>query len=126
ELLFKAYFSEGKNIDDAQTLILMAIELGLDTNELAQDMNSGAYTDAVIADVNEAQQLGVRGVPFFVFNRKYAISGAQGSDVFLDTLKKSFDEWKAANPKNNFKTIDGQNCTDRKSTRLNSSHVKIS
>ena len=110
EMMFKAYFTEGKNIDDAQTLVLMAIELGLDANELAQDMNSGTYTDDVIADVNEAQQFGVRGVPFFVFNRRYAVSGAQGSDVFLDTLEKSFAEWRAVNPENDFKTIEGQNC----------------
>lgn len=111
EMLFKAYFTEGKNIDDAQTLMLIAIELGLDANILAEDMNNGAYTNDVIADVNEAQQLGVRGVPFFVFNRKYAVSGAQDSDAFLETLQKSFTEWKETQPKNSFKTIEGQSCT---------------
>lgn len=111
EALFKAYFTEGKNIDDAQTLMLMAIELGLDANILAEDMNSGAYTNEVVADINEAQQLGVRGVPFFVFNRKYAVSGAQASDAFLETIEKSFAEWKDTQPKNDFKTIEGQSCS---------------
>ena len=47
---------------------------------------------AVMADIDEAQELGIRGVPFFVINRKYAISGAQETDVFLDTLQKAFAE----------------------------------
>ncbi|MXN91331.1 thioredoxin domain-containing protein [Flavobacterium sp. Sd200] len=88
ELLFRAYFTEGKNIDDAQTLMGFAAQLGLDANEFAQAMGQGAFTDEVIADIQEAQQLGVRGVPFFVFNRKYAVSGAQEPALFLETLEK--------------------------------------
>lgn len=88
ERLFSAYFTEGLNIDDAPTLTALAAELGLDTNALAQAMSSGAFVNEVIADVEEAQRIGVRGVPFFVFNRKYAISGAQETSAFLDTLQK--------------------------------------
>ncbi len=110
EKLFSAYFTEGKNIDDAQTLMLMAIELGLNPNKLAEAMNNGDFTNEVIADINEAQQIGVRGVPFFVFNRKYGVSGAQGSEVFYDTIEKAFNEWKTAQPENNFETIKGQSC----------------
>ncbi len=94
EKLFSAYFTEGKNIDDAQTITNIAAELGLDTNALAQAMGSNAFVQDVINDVEEARQIGVRGVPFFVFNRKYAISGAQESDAFLQTLEKAFGEWK--------------------------------
>ncbi|WP_417352361.1 DsbA family oxidoreductase [Flavobacterium alkalisoli] len=110
EKLFRAYFTEGKNIDDAQILMLLAIELGLDANKLAEAMNNGEFANDVIADINEAQQLGIRGVPFFVFNRKYAVSGAQESRAFAETLDKAFEEWQAAQPKNNFETIKGQSC----------------
>ncbi|KGO81140.1 DSBA oxidoreductase [Flavobacterium beibuense F44-8] len=110
ERLFKAYFTEGKNIDDAQTLLLLAIELELDANKLADAMNNGEFTNDVIADINEAQQLGVRGVPFFVFNRKYAVSGAQESEAFTQTLEKAFEEWQACQPKTSFETIKGESC----------------
>lgn len=110
ERLFKAYFTEGKNIDDAQTLLLLAIELELDANKLADAMNNGEFTNDVIADINEAQQLGVRGVPFFVFNRKYAVSGAQESEAFTQTLEKAFEEWQATQPKTSFETIKGESC----------------
>ena len=110
ERLFKAYFTEGKNIDDAQTLLFLAIEMGLDANKLADAMNNGEFTNDVIADINEAQQLGVRGVPFFVFNRKYAVSGAQESEAFTQTLEKAFEEWQASQPKTSFETIKGESC----------------
>jgi predicted DsbA family dithiol-disulfide isomerase len=92
EKLFAAYFTEGKNIDDAETLMAMAAELELDVTKLANVMGSGAYAKDVMADIDEAQELGIRGVPFFVLNRKYAISGAQETAVFLDTLQKAYAE----------------------------------
>ncbi|MNK40608.1 DSBA-like thioredoxin domain protein [compost metagenome] len=92
EKLFASYFTQGKNIDDAETLMAMAAELELDVTKLANVMGSGAYAKDVMADIDEAQELGIRGVPFFVLNRKYAISGAQETAVFLDTLQKAFAE----------------------------------
>lgn len=98
EAIFRAYFTEGKNIDDAPTLMNIASDLGLDTNALAQAMGSEAFVQDVVADIEEAQQLGVRGVPFFVFNRKYAVSGAQDPDTFLQTLEASYEEWREEQP----------------------------
>lgn len=94
ELLFRSYFTDGKNIDDYPTLIHLGAEAGLDTIALKAALENGEFADAVEADISEAQQIGVTGVPFFVFNRKYAVSGAQESSTFLETLKKSFEEWK--------------------------------
>jgi len=91
ELVFQAYFTDGKNIDSADTLMGIATTLGLDAQAFAAAMGSGAFADEVLADIDEAQQLGVRGVPFFVFDRKYAVSGAQDPAVFLQTLEKSFE-----------------------------------
>jgi predicted DsbA family dithiol-disulfide isomerase len=110
EALFKAYFTEGKNIDDANTLTEIAVTLGLDTEELAKDMSSDAFFQDVVMDVQEAREIGVRGVPFFVFNRKYAISGAQTLDVFVETLEKSFGEWQATAQPVKLDVTEGDSC----------------
>lgn len=89
EMLFAAYFTQGKNIDDLPTLLQLGVELGLDTKELQTVLKSDSYAENVKADILEAQQIGISGVPFFVFNRKYAISGAQESKMFLQALEKA-------------------------------------
>ena len=61
-------------------------------------------------DIYESQQLGVRGVPFFVFNRKYAVSGAQETPVFLQNLEKSFGEWKQEHPSVSLQVQEGAVC----------------
>jgi len=97
EQLFKAYFTDGKNTDDTTTLIQLGTEIGLDATALKTVLETDKYAEDVKADIQEAHQIGVRGVPFFVFDRKYAVSGAQESPVFLQTLEKSFAEWQKEN-----------------------------
>jgi protein disulfide-isomerase len=111
EKLFQAYFTDGENIDDYQTLIRLGIEIGLDGTALEAALENGMYAHDVENDVQEAQQLGVRGVPFFVFNRKYAVSGAQHSQVFSDTLQKSFAEWRTENPVVQLSVAEGPTCS---------------
>jgi len=94
EELFKAYFTEGKNTDDSDILINLGKNIGLEESELKEVLESDRFTDDVRSDIYESQQLGVRGVPFFVFDRKYAVSGAQETAVFLQNLNKSVAEWK--------------------------------
>jgi predicted DsbA family dithiol-disulfide isomerase len=110
EQLFKAYFTDGKNIDDTTTLVELGRELGLDAGEVKQSLESAAYAGEVKRDIAEAQYLGVQGVPFFVFNRKYAVSGAQAVPVFEETLDKAYTEWRAENPAPNFEVIEGESC----------------
>lgn len=93
ERLFKAYFIEGKNMCDASTLLELAKDIGLNEAEAREVINGDAYSSEVKKDIEEASQIGVRGVPFFVFNRKYAVSGAQPSATFVNVLEKSFSEW---------------------------------
>ncbi len=93
EKLFHAHFTEGKNIDDYSVLMQLGDEIGLNKNDLKKALEDGSYTNDVKTDIAEARQIGVSGVPFFVFNRKYAISGAQESEVFLQALEKSYAEW---------------------------------
>ena len=95
EKLFQAYFTDGKNIDDDAVLIQLGTELGLDTTALKAALENGTYAEEVRADIKEAEQIGVRGVPFFVFDRKYAVSGAQDSKVFLQTLEQAYAERKS-------------------------------
>lgn len=91
EKLFSAYFTKGKNIDDVETLSQIGAEIGIDAELVRKTLESNEYADAVRNDIQEAINLGLRGVPFFVFDRKYAVSGAQDSKVFLDTLEKAFE-----------------------------------
>ena len=95
EQLFKAYFTDGKNTADHDTIIQLGVEIGLDANEIKQMLKSDAYSEDVRMDIYEAQQIGVSGVPFFLFIDKYTITGAQDSSVFLqalNTIKKEIAE----------------------------------
>lgn len=93
ELLFKAYFEEGKNIADYTALIEIGQKAGLNKEEVKQVLHSDAFKEDVKKDAQEANNLGCTGVPFFVINRKYGISGAQDSGTFLKALEKAFAEW---------------------------------
>lgn len=86
ERLFEAHFVEGKNIDDVNVLRELAEQVKLNTTGLDVKLLTGAHSDAIEKDIELAQQFGVRGVPFFVFDRKYAVSGAQEPETFLKTM----------------------------------------
>ncbi len=92
EQLFAAYFTEGQNTADHKTLIKIGAALGLDEAEIKQMLESNVYADAVQKDIYEANELGIRGVPFFLFNNKYAISGAQQPQALLHALNKAWQE----------------------------------
>lgn len=94
EQLFKAYFVEGKNIGDHQVLKDTGVALGLDGTELEGVLSSDQYIKEVKQDVAESQSLNIRGVPFFVFNRKWGLSGAQPVETFLEVLEKAYAEEK--------------------------------
>jgi protein disulfide-isomerase len=95
ELMFKAHFTEGKNIADHKVLLDLAKEAGIPQKEAEDVLNSTTYRDEVLADISEAADFNIRGVPFFVFNRKYAVSGAQPPQAFTETLEAAFKEWSA-------------------------------
>ena len=111
EALFKAYFTEGRNIDDIDTLAFLGAAIGLDAALVKNTLTSDAYTVEVKKDIEEAQYLGIRGVPFFVFNDKYGISGAQDVKVFVQTLEKSFSEWQKEKPQPVLTVIEGESCS---------------
>ena len=92
EKLFQAYFTEGKNMDDKETLVSIGTTIGLEAEGVANMLDSEDFKAEVIEDIQEAEAIGVRGVPFFVFDRKYAVSGAQEAGVFLNTLQQTLKE----------------------------------
>jgi predicted DsbA family dithiol-disulfide isomerase len=110
ELLFKAYLTEGKNVNDLDTLSKLGIEVGLDSEEITQVMNSDTYGAEVKKDQEEANAIGVQGVPFFVLDNKYAISGAQPATAFLETLEKVWEEGKFDSKVTVLNTTDGDSC----------------
>ncbi|MCQ6960231.1 DsbA family oxidoreductase [Mucilaginibacter aquariorum] len=110
EALFKAYFTDGKNVDDTDTLIELGTSIGLNAEEVKQTLATDAYADAVKHDIAEAQYLGIKGVPFFVMNSKYGVSGAQAVPVFTQTLEKAFEEWDAEQAKPKLDIIEGPTC----------------
>jgi len=105
EQLFKAYFTDGKNVDDADTLAHLGAEIGLTPAEITSMLAGNEYAEDVKHDIAEAGYLGISGVPFFVMNGKYAISGAQAVSVFTETLDKAFSEFKPADT-----ITDGLSC----------------
>jgi predicted DsbA family dithiol-disulfide isomerase len=105
EQLFKAYFIDGKNTADHTTLTALATAIGLDETEVKQVLATDAYSDKVREDIYQSQQIGVTGVPFFVLDNKYAVSGAQASETFLGALKQAWNESDKTG------TIEGAVCT---------------
>jgi len=110
EALFKAYFTDGKNIDDKDTLIALAVSIGLNADGTRQALEGNAFADDVRHDIAEAQYLGIQGVPFYVMNNKYAVSGAQAVPVFEQTLQKAFADWQQENAKPKLEIIEGDSC----------------
>ncbi|MFN6086519.1 MAG: DsbA family protein [Fluviicola sp.] len=87
EKLLAAYFTEGKDFGDKQVLTQLGLEVGLKEEDIHTVLYTDMYAREFQADIQEAQEIGVRGVPFFVFDRKYAVSGAQPIEAFVETIQ---------------------------------------
>ncbi len=110
ERLFQAFFTEGKNIADTGTLTQLSKDIGLDEQEVQGVFTDNRYDELKNRDIQEARSIGVNGVPFFVFDRKYAVSGAQPAEAFSEILDKSFSEWRKSNPEIKLEMVQGQRC----------------
>ncbi len=96
ERILHAYFTESKHIGDHETLANLAAEVGLDREAVKAMLASGDMTDAVRADEEEGRQIGVNGVPFYLINKKYALTGAQPTELFVQALQQVIAEDEAA------------------------------
>ncbi len=108
EHLYRAYFTEGVPVSDIEALVQVAVKAGLDENATREMLASDKYSEDVRSDESRAHSLKVSGVPFVLANEKYAISGAQSTEVFLDALRQA---WNDAHPI----TVvggDGNSCDD--------------
>jgi protein disulfide-isomerase len=114
ERLFHAYFTEGKDCGDVKVLTELGLSIGLTSSEVQEAFSNDEYAYRVKQDIHEADSIRVSGVPFFVFDRKYAVSGAQPAEVFLSTLTKSFAEWRKNNPVAKLEVSNGPACTPDK------------
>ena len=98
EALFKAHFTDGKNVDDTDTLVEIGTSIGMQEQEVRKVIESDAFDYEVRQDQLDARNIGVQGVPFFVLNNKYAVSGAQSPEAFLQTIEKAYAEYKQETP----------------------------
>ena len=90
ERLLHAHFEEGRSVFDVDSLVPLAVEVGLDEAEVRAALADGRYLAAVHADAATAQALGATGVPFFVVDRKYGAAGAQPAELLLQILERAW------------------------------------
>jgi predicted DsbA family dithiol-disulfide isomerase len=113
ERLMLGYFTQNRAIGDHDTLVTLAVDAGLDEAEIRSVLNSDRYANDVRADEKQAVAYGISGVPFFVVDQKYGVSGAQPAEILLETLKQA---WTDANPLSMVTTsrtdasCEGDNC----------------
>ncbi|XBH20969.1 DsbA family oxidoreductase [Jonesiaceae bacterium BS-20] len=89
ERLLKAYFTEGQHVGKQDVLVALAAEVGLDAEQAALALADGTYANEVQADIDQARAYGINGVPFFVINNKYGISGTQDPRAFTQALEQA-------------------------------------
>ncbi len=92
ERLLKAYFTDSLHIGDHSTLVKLATEIGLPESEVLEVLKTEQYKEQVERDMETASQIEIQGVPFFVFNNKYAISGAQNTETLKAVLQDIWEE----------------------------------
>jgi predicted DsbA family dithiol-disulfide isomerase len=90
ERLLRAHFTEGADLSDHETLTRLMVEAGAGEARVREVLAGTEYADAVQADIDMARRLGANGVPFFVIDRKYGISGAQAAETFLHALRTAY------------------------------------
>ena len=89
ERLFRAHFTEQRSIFDVDALVGLGADAGLDAGEARAALAGNEYADAVNADLRDARGLGISGVPYYVIDRRYAISGAQPPELFAEALARA-------------------------------------
>lgn len=92
ERLFSAYFEQGRHLGQIDELVDLAAEIGLDADEALDALESGRYAPDVSADIDQASAYGISGVPFYVIDGKYGVSGAQSPEMFTAALNQAATE----------------------------------
>jgi predicted DsbA family dithiol-disulfide isomerase len=92
ERLMRGYFTEGEAVSDHETLVRLGADAGLDPDEARAALASGAYADDVRGDEDLARRMGIRGVPYFVLNRRFGVSGAQPAELLAQAFERARQE----------------------------------
>jgi predicted DsbA family dithiol-disulfide isomerase len=90
ERLYRAYFTESRSVFDRESLVELAQDVGVDRDTARTALSEGRYASGVHEDMELARRIGITGVPFFVIDNRYGVSGAQASSTFLEALTVSF------------------------------------
>jgi predicted DsbA family dithiol-disulfide isomerase len=98
ERLFKAYFTEGKNVSNTDTLVELGKEIGLEEAAIKEMLSTNAFAEEVGKDIDTAQQIGINGVPFFVLDDRLGVSGAQAPETFSAALNQAWQEYAKQHP----------------------------
>ncbi|TDC79196.1 DsbA family oxidoreductase [Actinomadura sp. 7K507] len=109
EALYKAHFTDRRSVFDHDSLVKIAEEAGLDASATRETLTSGKFAAEVDTDQREARELGATGVPFFVVDGRYGVSGAQPTETFTQVLDRA---WADARPKLTTIGADTDTCTD--------------
>ena len=114
EALLSAHFEKGLDISDKTVLAGIGADAGLEAEAVREALSGTDYTDSVNADIAEARAMGVTGVPFFVLDRKYGLSGAQPEDLFLQALTQAWEDGhrplQPVVPEGGACAVDGSGC----------------
>ena len=106
ERLLHAYFTDGEPVGDHEVLTTLAVEVGLEEDEVRRTLEGDGFADHVRADEVAAEEIGITGVPFYVLDRKFAVSGAQDTEVFVRALDRA---WEKSRP---FEMVGGTSAGD--------------
>lgn len=113
EVLFKAYFIDGKNIGSNDILIELGTQVGLEESAIIELLNGDRFAADIKSDIEYSEsELNLEYIPFYLFNNKHVVQGSIAIDNYLDILQKSYNEWKAegvSSTRN--KAIKGQSCS---------------
>lgn len=109
ERLMRAYFTEGRAIGDHDTLVTLGTEIGLPADGVRAMLASNTYADDVRGDQRQATAFGISGVPFYVIDQQYGVSGAQSAETFLDALEQI---WTQSHPQTLVGSTQAENCDD--------------
>ena len=110
EAFMKAYFIDKQDLTDKNILVELLEKYGWSAEKSLAIINSDVATDEVREEMNYYRQLGVTGVPYFIFNQKYAVSGAQPAEVFMEILEKVSQEMEVEMVEGEVCDVDGENC----------------
>lgn len=108
---FKAQFTDGENLADKERLVALAAEVGLDAQQVKDYLASEEGRETVQAEIDLARELGITGVPTFVFEGQWGVSGAQEPETFLKVLEQVFQRIAASAPEAGAGACEGDSCT---------------